>query len=219
MLLVLPSANLSFLLDNHVCMVHRMIGSKAGTGGSSGYHYLRSTVRYRTLDTSTCWFKLLHCKSLHWTELIWRLSKLTCQQGDFSVTCTNYTEFHQNSYLSSLFSWLFCFLWQMCINFPGKQININKRILFLSLVTGTRCLWTCSTWPISWFLATGYPSWIQTFIRFCTRPNATTAPTAAVKIQTKRCLSHFHCLHSFPYNGPHDHCTALKITQDINVAS
>lgn len=33
-------------LDNHVCMVHRMIGSKAGTGGSSGYHYLRSTVRY-----------------------------------------------------------------------------------------------------------------------------------------------------------------------------
>ncbi|KAE8630084.1 hypothetical protein XENTR_v10000685 [Xenopus tropicalis] len=30
---------------NHVCMVHRMIGSKAGTGGSSGYQYLRSTVR------------------------------------------------------------------------------------------------------------------------------------------------------------------------------
>eukprot|EP00076_Gallus_gallus_P020227 XP_015140830.1 tryptophan 2,3-dioxygenase isoform X2 [Gallus gallus] len=29
---------------NHVCMVHRMIGSKAGTGGSSGYQYLRSTV-------------------------------------------------------------------------------------------------------------------------------------------------------------------------------
>ncbi|NXL27075.1 T23O dioxygenase, partial [Glaucidium brasilianum] len=28
---------------NHVCMVHRMIGSKAGTGGSSGYQYLRST--------------------------------------------------------------------------------------------------------------------------------------------------------------------------------
>uniref|UniRef100_A0A6Q2XAM2 Tryptophan 2,3-dioxygenase n=1 Tax=Esox lucius TaxID=8010 RepID=A0A6Q2XAM2_ESOLU len=32
---------------NHVCMVHRMIGSKAGTGGSSGYHYLRSTVSDR----------------------------------------------------------------------------------------------------------------------------------------------------------------------------
>ncbi|XP_075277727.1 tryptophan 2,3-dioxygenase isoform X3 [Opisthocomus hoazin] len=30
---------------NHVCMVHRMIGSKAGTGGSSGYQYLRSTQR------------------------------------------------------------------------------------------------------------------------------------------------------------------------------
>ncbi|XP_030639481.1 tryptophan 2,3-dioxygenase B-like [Chanos chanos] len=34
---------------HHVCMVHRMIGSKAGTGGSSGYHYLRSTIgdRYK----------------------------------------------------------------------------------------------------------------------------------------------------------------------------
>ncbi|CAN2388759.1 tryptophan catabolic process to acetyl-CoA [Pristimantis euphronides] len=32
---------------NHVCMVHRMIGSKTGTGGSSGYHYLRSTVSDR----------------------------------------------------------------------------------------------------------------------------------------------------------------------------
>uniref|UniRef100_A0A7N6A8V2 Tryptophan 2,3-dioxygenase n=1 Tax=Anabas testudineus TaxID=64144 RepID=A0A7N6A8V2_ANATE len=35
------------LQDNHVCMVHRMIGSKAGTGGSSGYQYLRSTVSDR----------------------------------------------------------------------------------------------------------------------------------------------------------------------------
>ncbi|CAM4614982.1 hypothetical protein PO909_006961 [Leuciscus waleckii] len=32
---------------NHVCMVHRMIGSKGGTGGSSGYQYLRSTVSDR----------------------------------------------------------------------------------------------------------------------------------------------------------------------------
>ena len=30
---------------NHVMMVQRMIGSKVGTGGSSGYQYLRSTVR------------------------------------------------------------------------------------------------------------------------------------------------------------------------------
>ncbi|XP_018591176.2 tryptophan 2,3-dioxygenase B-like [Scleropages formosus] len=29
---------------SHVCMVHRMIGSKAGIGSSSGYHYLRSTL-------------------------------------------------------------------------------------------------------------------------------------------------------------------------------
>uniref|UniRef100_A0A8C8SXZ0 Tryptophan 2,3-dioxygenase n=1 Tax=Pelusios castaneus TaxID=367368 RepID=A0A8C8SXZ0_9SAUR len=32
---------------NHVCMAHRMIGSKAGTGGSSGYQYLHSTVSDR----------------------------------------------------------------------------------------------------------------------------------------------------------------------------
>ncbi|KAJ8382706.1 hypothetical protein SKAU_G00034840 [Synaphobranchus kaupii] len=52
-----PFQLLTFLMDtdtlitkwryNHVCMVHRMIGSKAGTGGSSGYHYLRSTVSDR----------------------------------------------------------------------------------------------------------------------------------------------------------------------------
>ena len=34
-----------WLTDNHVMMVQRMIGSKAGTGGSSGYQYLRSTMR------------------------------------------------------------------------------------------------------------------------------------------------------------------------------
>jgi tryptophan 2,3-dioxygenase len=28
----------------HVMMVHRMIGTKIGTGGSSGYAYLRSTL-------------------------------------------------------------------------------------------------------------------------------------------------------------------------------
>ncbi|XP_028836329.1 tryptophan 2,3-dioxygenase B-like [Denticeps clupeoides] len=32
---------------NHVCLVHRMIGSKAGTGGSSGYYYLRATISDR----------------------------------------------------------------------------------------------------------------------------------------------------------------------------
>lgn len=35
------------ILDNHVMMVQRMIGSQQlGTGGSSGYQYLRSTLRY-----------------------------------------------------------------------------------------------------------------------------------------------------------------------------
>ncbi|XP_078061346.1 tryptophan 2,3-dioxygenase-like [Mustelus asterias] len=32
---------------NHVCTVQRMIGSRAGTGGSSGYQYLRSTMSDR----------------------------------------------------------------------------------------------------------------------------------------------------------------------------
>nr|KAG5686942.1 hypothetical protein BaRGS_029480 [Batillaria attramentaria] len=32
---------------NHVMMVQRMIGSKVGTGGSSGYQYLRSTISDR----------------------------------------------------------------------------------------------------------------------------------------------------------------------------
>jgi len=35
-----------FISDNHVIMVQRMIGSaQLGTGGSSGYQYLRSTLR------------------------------------------------------------------------------------------------------------------------------------------------------------------------------
>ncbi|BFZ14517.1 hypothetical protein BsWGS_17556 [Bradybaena similaris] len=52
-----PSRLLSLLMDidslmtkwryNHVMMVQRMIGSKVGTGGSSGYQYLRSTVSDR----------------------------------------------------------------------------------------------------------------------------------------------------------------------------
>nr|XP_040149221.1 tryptophan 2,3-dioxygenase [Ictidomys tridecemlineatus] len=52
-----PFQLLTFLMDidslmtkwryNHVCVVHRMLGSKAGTGGSSGYQYLRSTVSDR----------------------------------------------------------------------------------------------------------------------------------------------------------------------------
>lgn len=35
------------IVDNHVMLVQRMIGSQQiGTGGSSGYQYLRSTLRY-----------------------------------------------------------------------------------------------------------------------------------------------------------------------------
>jgi len=57
-----PSKLLQVLMDidslvtkwryNHVMMVQRMIGSKIGTGGSSGYQYLRSTVsdRYKVFN-------------------------------------------------------------------------------------------------------------------------------------------------------------------------
>jgi len=38
--------NIIGIADNHVMMVQRMIGSKFGTGGSSGYQYLRATVRF-----------------------------------------------------------------------------------------------------------------------------------------------------------------------------
>lgn len=69
---------------NHVCMVHRMIGNKAGTGGSSGYHYLRSTVsdRYKvfvdlfnlaTFLVPRAWIPKLNPtvhKFLHMTECI-----------------------------------------------------------------------------------------------------------------------------------------------------
>lgn len=53
-LLHLPFRLLSLLVDvdelltawrhRHSMMVHRMIGTKIGTGGSSGYHYLKSTL-------------------------------------------------------------------------------------------------------------------------------------------------------------------------------
>lgn len=49
-----PAAFLSLLVDvdealtlwrhRHALMVHRMLGAKMGTGGSSGYHYLRATA-------------------------------------------------------------------------------------------------------------------------------------------------------------------------------
>ena len=39
--------------DSHVMLVQRMIGSKLGTGGSSGYQYLRSTVRLVWVGSTT----------------------------------------------------------------------------------------------------------------------------------------------------------------------
>ena len=40
-----PVATFLICVDEHVLLVQRMIGSKMGTGGSSGYQYLRSTLR------------------------------------------------------------------------------------------------------------------------------------------------------------------------------
>lgn len=43
--------------DNHVMMVQRMIGSQQlGTGGSSGYQYLRSTLRFHSNDFTISMF-------------------------------------------------------------------------------------------------------------------------------------------------------------------
>lgn len=38
----------------HALMVHRMLGVKIGTGGSSGYHYLRSTASRHKIFTDFC---------------------------------------------------------------------------------------------------------------------------------------------------------------------
>jgi tryptophan 2,3-dioxygenase len=43
---------LQFSLDHHALLTQRQIGSKIGTGGSSGYSYLRSTAtdRYKIFN-------------------------------------------------------------------------------------------------------------------------------------------------------------------------
>ncbi len=46
-LLVDVDENMTTWRYRHVVMVHRMIGTKIGSGGSSGYHYLRSTLADR----------------------------------------------------------------------------------------------------------------------------------------------------------------------------
>jgi tryptophan 2,3-dioxygenase len=60
-MLTLPYRLLQCLVDidenftlwryRHALMVHRMLGSKVGTGGSSGYHYLRSTAERHKIFT------------------------------------------------------------------------------------------------------------------------------------------------------------------------
>lgn len=44
--------NMSLLRHAHATMVHRMIGARMGTGGSSGVYYLRSTtgLRYKVFN-------------------------------------------------------------------------------------------------------------------------------------------------------------------------
>uniref|UniRef100_A0A8D1I4T7 Tryptophan 2,3-dioxygenase n=2 Tax=Sus scrofa TaxID=9823 RepID=A0A8D1I4T7_PIG len=84
-----PFQLLTFLMDidtfmtkwryNHVCMVHRMLGSKAGTGGSSGYQYLRSTVRFLNH------FKGLRIKLT--TEINWQQRQAIATQWEHLVCC------------------------------------------------------------------------------------------------------------------------------------
>lgn len=57
--------SLNYFTDNHVMMVQRMIGSQQlGTGGSSGYQYLRSTLRFdfQSILTTDKW-KTKYCFS------------------------------------------------------------------------------------------------------------------------------------------------------------
>ena len=55
-----------FVSDNHVMLVQRMLGSsQLGTGGSSGYQYLRSTLSERWgRDITSCTFLERKCKYL-----------------------------------------------------------------------------------------------------------------------------------------------------------
>ena len=63
-LLTLPHRVLSLLVDidegfttwrhRHASMVHRMLGVKMGTGGSSGYHYLKATAERHRVFTDLC---------------------------------------------------------------------------------------------------------------------------------------------------------------------
>ena len=43
---------LKYSIDNHALLAQRQVGNKSGTGGSSGYSYLRSTAgdRYRLFN-------------------------------------------------------------------------------------------------------------------------------------------------------------------------
>lgn len=55
----------------------------------------------------------------------------------------------------------------------------------LPAAIATRCLWICSTWLRSSYLATGCLSSTQPFTHSSTQPSAATAPTAAVRTPTR----------------------------------
>jgi Tryptophan 2,3-dioxygenase len=58
--------DVKFVPDNHVIMVQRMIGSQnLGTGGSSGYQYLRATLRL--VSTILLRLKIIFIHNLQWS--------------------------------------------------------------------------------------------------------------------------------------------------------
>lgn len=59
-------------------MVQRMIGSQQlGTGGSSGYHYLKSTLRYLITSINSIYYNLFNEKSYRYIiNIVQKCSKI-----------------------------------------------------------------------------------------------------------------------------------------------
>ncbi|ODM97837.1 Tryptophan 2,3-dioxygenase [Orchesella cincta] len=92
---------------NHVLLVQRMLGSmQLGTGGSSGYHYLRSTLsdRYKVfldLFNLSTFIVPRDCVPQLTNQMKYRLSLVEAVDGDFKcegenrTNCCSCSKFHQ----------------------------------------------------------------------------------------------------------------------------
>lgn len=170
--------------DNHVCMVHKMIGNKAGTGGSSGYYYLRSTVRYFPNDfmrnkkfcvtiLPVFWCRIIHVMVVISTHLLNIITRYNAHTSSLSplvwVKAVNTKAYVKTATL-------------LC-----EGVNV---ILSDFTVIVTKCLWICSTSPHSWSLGRGCPNSTPWSISSTTWLSVTTARTipTAVKIQIRNML-------------------------------